>query len=69
METAKVGDRVSVESERVGDACREGIVLEVVGSADTVHYRVQWEDGHQSTFFPSSGSLRIVPEVEKARRV
>jgi Domain of unknown function (DUF1918) len=50
---AKKGDRIVVESAHVGQARREGEVLEVVrGERD--HYRVQWDDGHESIYFPSN---------------
>lgn len=65
---AKVGDRIVIESEKVGKAAREGEILEVIESADTgLRLRVRWEDGHESTFWPHAGSARIV-SVEKAAR-
>jgi hypothetical protein len=57
MELGKVGDRAIVESEHVGDAAREGEILEVLGTGDGIHYRIRWEDGHESTFYPSAGSI------------
>jgi hypothetical protein len=62
---AKVGDRIVVESERVGVPSREGAILEVVELPTGPHYRVRWDDGHESGFWPSAGSARIVP-VEEA---
>lgn len=62
----KKGDRIAVESEHVGENRREGSVLEVIGSADAVHYRVKWNDGHESLVFPSAGSVTIVPKVRPA---
>ena len=63
---AKVGDRIAVESERVGQAAREGVVLEVLSPGDAAHYRVRWADGHESVFFPSAGNLRVVARVRKS---
>jgi hypothetical protein len=57
--TAKVGDRIIVESEKVGQRDRSGEILEIIDSPYGVGYRVQWEDGHESTFRPSAGSARI----------
>ncbi len=68
MEQGKVGDRVSMESERVGQSPREGVILEVLESGESTHYRVRWEDGHESTFFPTAGSIRIIPKVTKATK-
>jgi Domain of unknown function (DUF1918) len=44
MVEGKVGDRVVLESERTGQAAREGEILEVLGAGEGVHYRVRWED-------------------------
>ncbi len=49
------GDRLIVTGHRVGEEARTGIVLEVLGEGDHVHYRVRWhDDGHESIFIPSS---------------
>ncbi len=58
--TARVGDRIVVESEKVGQAAREGEILEVIEASYGVRYRVRWDDGHESTIRPSAGSARIV---------
>ena len=57
---AKAGDRIVVESERVGQAAREGMILEVIDASYGVRYRVRWDDGHESTIRPSAGSARII---------
>ncbi len=54
-----VGSRVLVESEKVGVEPRTGVVTAVQGS--TVH--VRWDDGHESTFVPAAGSMRVVEEA------
>ncbi len=51
----KVGDRIVVESEKVGSPSRRGEVTGVSGRLLTV----RWEHGDQSTFIPSAGSLRV----------
>jgi hypothetical protein len=57
---ANMGDRIVVESAHVGQPRREGEVLEVVrGEGDREHYRVRWDDGHESIYFPSS-DCRVV---------
>ena len=55
------GDRIVVESERVGQPAREGEILEVVDSAVGPSYEVRWDDGHRSSFRPAAGSARIEP--------
>ena len=65
--TAKVGDRIVVESEHVGQPTREGKIDEIIEGAVGVRYRVDWEDGHTSIYTPSGGSSRIVPK-RRAKR-
>ena len=65
---AKAGDRIIVESEKVGTPSREGEILEVIQSAGVRRYRVRWDDGHESTFQPIAGSARFVsaPHAKRA---
>ena len=51
----EVGDRVLVESQRVGDVTRSGVVTAVDGRLITV----RWDSGAESVFVPSAGSLRV----------
>jgi Domain of unknown function (DUF1918) len=51
----EVGDRVLVESEKVGMVTRSGVVMAVDGRLITV----RWDSGSQSVFIPSAGSLRV----------
>lgn len=66
MAVGNVGDRVIVESERIGRPAREGEILEVLGAGEGVHYRVRWEDGHESEFVPSAGSATIIHKAKGA---
>ena len=51
---ASVGDRLVVASNRVGVPRKTGTVTEVLCREAAHHYRVRWEDGQESIFFPSS---------------
>ena len=66
--TAKAGDRIVVESQKVGQAAREGEILEVVASASGTRYEVRWADGHVSTLSPGGGSFRIVGAPKRSRK-
>ena len=59
--STKAGDRIIIESEKVGKPAREGEILELIKSTLGLRYRVRWADGHESTFVPAAGSARIVP--------
>jgi hypothetical protein len=50
---AKPGDELVIDSV-TGEPKREGEILEVETRGGVVHYRVRWDDGHESTFFPGS---------------
>ena len=49
-----VGDVVAVSGRHVGEHERLGQILEVLGHDDHVHYRVEWEDGVETVFYPGS---------------
>ena len=55
---AASGDVIEVDSRHVGDAPRLGEILEVLGTPDRPHYRVRWDDDHESVFYPA-GATRI----------
>jgi hypothetical protein len=57
---AKRGDRVAVETEHVGESEREGEILEVIQGSMSITYRIRWEDGRETLFTPSAGSMRVV---------
>jgi hypothetical protein len=54
LHVPQAGDIVEVSPHRVGEAPRTGEILEVLGGAAQPHFRVRWEDGHESIFYPSS---------------
>jgi Domain of unknown function (DUF1918) len=61
-----VGDRIVVESERVAQPGREGIIEEVL-QEEPPRYLVRWEDGRTSSFTPSAGAARIEPKSRRAK--
>ena len=53
---AKVGDRVVTEGAHVDAPRRIGEVIEVRHSDGEPPYRVRWEDGHESLWYPGADS-------------
>jgi hypothetical protein len=51
---AKRGDLLVVHGHAVGKPERTGEILEVVGEPGHEHYRVRWEDEHETFVYPSS---------------
>jgi hypothetical protein len=60
----KPGNRIIVESQRVGQLEREGEILEVMQTGVSVRYRVRWSDGHESTLTPAGGIARVLPTAD-----
>jgi hypothetical protein len=69
-EKVRPGDVVEVAGRHVGDPGRMGEVVEVIGDPTHPHYRVRWEDGHESTLYPgeSVSFRRRSGRVTAARR-
>jgi hypothetical protein len=65
VDMVEVGDRVLVESEKVGTLTRSGVVTAVEGRLITV----RWDSGTQSVFIPSAGSLRVTGHEPPAGEV
>jgi hypothetical protein len=61
----EVGDRILVESEKVGTVTRGGVVTAVDGPLITV----RWDSGAESVFVPSAGSLQVTGHEPPAREV
>jgi hypothetical protein len=51
---ARRGDRVIVEGNKVGQARRSGQILAVMSAKEGQHYRVRWDDGHETVFYPGA---------------
>jgi hypothetical protein len=62
-----VGDRIIIESERVGLSARTGEILEVHESPLGADYRVRWDDGRVTEIRPKAGSARIEHVQKKAK--
>jgi hypothetical protein len=58
---AQVGDRIIVEGRSVGNARRDGEVIEVRGDDGAPPYVVRWSDGHEGLTFPGPDA-HVVPK-------
>jgi Domain of unknown function (DUF1918) len=58
---ARVGDRIVVETTTLDVRRRGGVVLEVLGADDQPPYRVRWDDGHESVYFPGADAHVVSP--------
>ena len=55
------GDQIVVETTTLAAARRRGEVLEVIGEGELEHYRVRWDDGHESVYFPGPDAHVVSP--------
>jgi hypothetical protein len=53
---AEVGDELTVRGVHQGDEDRHGEIIRVEGADGAPPYVVRWRDGHESVFFPASGT-------------
>jgi uncharacterized protein DUF1918 len=58
----QAGDTIVVESEKVAQPHRTGVIEEVL-QEDPPRVRVRWDDGHTSIFTPSAGAATVTREV------
>jgi Domain of unknown function (DUF1918) len=63
---ANAGDVLIVESERLTQPMRRGVIEEVMREKPPC-FRVRWDDGHTSIFTPAAGSARV-EERKRSRR-
>lgn len=52
--TAEPGDVVVVHGHSTGEPERSGVILEVLGAPGHEHYRVRWDEEHESLFWLGS---------------
>jgi Domain of unknown function (DUF1918) len=65
--TLQAGDKIVVESERVAQPSRTGVIEEVLGE-DPPRVRVRWDDGHTSILTPSAGAARFIHQKPQKTR-
>jgi hypothetical protein len=62
---ARAGDKISVAGHAVGVPGKMGEILEVVGESGHERFRVRWEDGHESIFFPGEDAVIERPSTRQ----
>ena len=62
---AQVGDELTVRGVHQGEGDRHGEIIRVDGADGAPPYLVRWHDGHESVFFPTSGT-EVTHPAERA---
>ncbi len=60
MTSQTVGDRIMVDSQKAGEPPRQGTILEIIEHDYGTSFRVAWDDGHESTFRPTAGTVHPI---------
>ena len=61
---AHVGDWIETRGVH-GKPSRRGEIIELLGSGDHEHYRVRWDERHESIVYPADGVI-IIPRERGA---
>jgi hypothetical protein len=65
--TAHVGDWIEAHG-LYGQPSRRGQIVELLGHGEHEHYRVRWDEQHESILYPADG-ITITPQhAQPARR-
>jgi Domain of unknown function (DUF1918) len=54
---ACVGDWIEIHGHAQGEAPRIALVLEVLGTKGNEHYRVRWDEEHESILYPGPDAV------------
>jgi hypothetical protein len=61
------GDVVVIHGHTTGDPGRTGVILEVLGGAGHEHYRVRWDEEHETLYWPGTDAT-VRPRTRPPRR-
>jgi hypothetical protein len=61
----QVGDWIETRGLH-GQAARRGEIVEVLGRPGHPHYRVRWDEQHESILYPSDGVIVLPPRARQA---
>jgi len=73
-----VSDTITTEAARVGDSVevnglpgrppKHGRIVDVLGVGEHVHFRVHWDDEHESLLYPTEGATVVHAAARRAVR-
>ena len=61
---AEVGDRIVVDSDKVGIPARQGEILDVIPHDTHIEFRVRWDDGRVTEIRPAGASYHILAKAK-----
>ena len=64
--SAHVGDWIEARGVH-GEPARRGQIIELLGRPEHKHYRVRWDERHESIVYPADGVI-ITPQHQRRTR-
>ena len=61
---ARQGDQIVIDTTTLDALRRHGYVIEVIGQGERKHYRIRWQTGHESVYFPGPDARVVSVAVE-----
>ena len=65
---ARVGDWIEIHGHVQGEPPRTALVLEVLGEPGQEHYRVRWDEEHESILYPGPDAMIRPKEPARTAR-
>ena len=66
---ARQGDQIVIDTTTLDALRRHGEVIEVIGQGEREHYRIRWQDGHESVLrVPETPHIAVDLPVRRRRR-
>ena len=63
---ARVGDWIEAHGIH-GEPARHGQIVEILGGPGHEHFRVRWDEQHESIVYPADG-VNVVPQPKQRSR-
>ena len=64
---ARPGDWIEIHGHVQGESPRTALVLEVLGTAGNEHYRVRWDEEHESILYPGPDAV-VRPQPQQPKQ-
>lgn len=65
-QAARAGDWIEVNG-LPGRPVRRGQIREVLGEGEHVHFRVGWDEKHESLLYPTEGATIVHPAARRTK--
>lgn len=72
-----MGQKVTTQAPRIGDSIevnglpgrpvRRGQIVDVLGAGQHVHFRVRWDEKHESLLYPTEGATIVHPAARRSK--